>query len=427
VPGFDAELYLRLLGEQLLVDREDQHRGARRPAIAEAAAALVAVAAIAPDRAERALDEYRLAATLRNDPRFRHAMMVASQQTTRGVPKPLAPRRVVPCAQTIERPQAIVQVRYVSLSEEETAVAVTLYPHSSRPWLGAPPSMTLTDDRGASEAARFSGSGSSSEGMNGRLTPARPLAPDTAWIELDGVRLELSGRVARFDASLERLPEQDPAARYLWQQLSEPSDFHATNIEPAIEALIAARAIAADDPLLDDVRMVLEATQARGPYGAGGPPPGRGPVPEPWLSLLARQGREDGPTGSIVLGAVTPVFDGFSVGVLEVQSDEYRFRADVEVAPGAAHRMPFDWGMRPHELAWWAKDDRGNHYLGRRGNWNFSGDYSTGLIEFQSALDPAATRLELMPSAETTRAVISFALPWGRENPGGRGSGPQAP
>ncbi|HWF24092.1 MAG TPA: hypothetical protein VG275_01495, partial [Solirubrobacteraceae bacterium] len=187
MPGFDAELYLRLLGEQLLVDREDQHRGARRPAIAEAAAALVAVAAIAPDRAERALDEYRLAATLRNDPRFRHAMMVASQQTTRGVPKPLAPRRVVPCAQTIERPQAIVQVRYVSLSEEETAVAVTLYPHSSRPWLGAPPSMTLTDDRGASEAARFSGSGSSSEGMNGRLTPARPLAPDTAWIELDGV------------------------------------------------------------------------------------------------------------------------------------------------------------------------------------------------------------------------------------------------
>jgi hypothetical protein len=427
VPDFDAELYLRLLGESMLVDRDDQHSGARRPAIADAAAALVAVAAIGPDRAERALDDYRLAATLRSDPGFRHAMLVSSQSRTRGESKPLAPRRVVPCAQTIELPQATVQVRYLSLCEEETAVAVTLYPDSSRPGLGAPPSVTLTDDRGASEAALFGGSGSSSEGISGRLTAAQPLAADTAWIELDGVRLDLGGRAARFDASLERLPEQDPAARYLWQQLSEPSDFHAPNIEPAIEALIAAGAIAAGDPLLDDVRTVLEATQAGGPYPGVATPPGRGPVPEPWQSLLARQGREDGPTGSIVLGAVTPVFDGFSVGVLELQSDEYRFRADVEVAPGAAHRMPFDWGMRPRQLAWWAKDDRGNHYLGRRGNWNFSGDRGTGLIEFRSALDPAATRLELMPSAETTRAVISFALPWGRDGPGGGGSEPPAP
>jgi hypothetical protein len=418
VPGFDAELYLRLLGERLLADRDDQSRGARRPWVAEAAAALVAVDAIAPDRAGRVLDDYRLAATLRTDPHFRrHAMLGASPQASGSETKPLGPRRVVPCAHTIEQPQATLQVRYVSLSEEATAVAITWYPNVSRPWRGAPPSVTLTDDRGTTEAAPFSG-GASREGMNGRLIPARPLAADTAWIEVDGVRLELSAEGSRFDASLERMPAEDPAARYLWRRISEPGAFYEHDVEPAIDALVAAGALAVDDPVLDDVRTVLDAIYPGGPHGAPAPPPGLSRLREPWHSVLARHGREDGPTGSIVLGAVTPAFDGFSVAVLELQSGERGFWADVEVAPGAGHGMPFDWGMGPRQLAWWAKDDRGNHYLGRRGTWSFNADYGSGLIEFQPALDPVAMQLELRPSGETTRAVISFSLPWVREHAG---------
>jgi hypothetical protein len=249
--------------------------------------------------------------------------------------------------------------------------------------------------------------------MRGRLTTARPLASNTAWIELDGTRLELTGQASGFDARLERLPEQDPAHRYLWQRIAEPGEFHENDIEPAIDALVAARTLWRSDPLLDEIRAVLAAMQQRGP----GVSPRNGEmtgISEPWRSLLARDGHNDGPRGLIVLGAVPPAFDGFSVAVLDLESDENRFRVDVEVAPAVGHRMPFDWGMGPRELAWWAKDDRGNHYLGQRNHWSFNEDYGHGVVAFHPALDPQAAQLELMPTAQTTRAVISFPLSWRR-------------
>jgi hypothetical protein len=418
VAGFDPELYLRLIGEGMLLHGGHEDRGPRRPSISEAAAALVAVGVIEAPRAESVLDDYSLAATLRNDPHFHRRSMTRVSRHAEGNGKALKPRRVVPCPQTIEHAQATVKVRYVSLSEETTSIGVTWHPDPSHQWAGGPPGATLTDDRGTTELAPFSGGGSR-EGINGRLTTARPLAPDTTWIELDGTRLELTGEASRFDATLERLPEQDPAYRYLWQRIAEPDEFYDNGIEPAIDALVAAGALSVDDPLLDDVRAVLEAMQQPSSGPAGAPPSGLSRIPEPWHSLLARQGRRDGPTGSIVLGAVPPPFDGFSVAVLDLESDARGFRADVEVAPGVAHRMPHDWSLQPRQLAWWAKDDRGNHYLGRRGTWSYSDEYANGLIGFRPALDPRATRLELMPTSETKRAVISFALPWTRE----RGTG----
>lgn len=418
VSDFDAELYLRLIGEQMLLERRgDQSRGPRRPSIAEAAAALVAVGVVSPACAESLLDDYSFAATLRNDPHFRRrAMLGASRHSGRTDHKPLNPRRVVPCRQTIEQPQATMRVRFVSLSEDATSVAVTWHAHSPRPWAGGPPDATITDDRGTTETAVFTGSGSSSEGMDGRLTTGRPLAPDAEWIELDGIRLELTGEASGFDAWLERLPEQDPAHRYLWQRIAEPQEFYENGVEPAIDALVAAGELSRDDPLLDDLRAVLEAMQQRGSVPYFPAPAGLKRLPEPWQSLLSRHGRHDGPTGSTVLGAVTPPFDGFSVAVLDLESNAKGFRVDVEVAPGVGHRMPFDWSVEPRQLAWWARDDNGNHYLGHRGNWSFNEDYGHGLISFHPALDPRAKRLELMPTAQTTRAVIGFSLPWVRKH-----------
>jgi hypothetical protein len=415
VPDFDPELYLRLMGEQLLIDRGDQNRGPRRPIIAEAAAALVAVGVLDRQRAESVLDDYSLAATLRNDPEFhrRTMMRVPSRQPGESESRPLGPRRVVPCPRVVEQPQATVHVRYVSLSQEATSVAVTMLPNPSAPWAGGPPGATLTDDRGTTVSAPFSGGGSR-DGFHGRLTAQRPLAPDTAWIELDGDRLELTAQPSRFDATLERLPAQHPAHRYLWQRIAEPDEFQENGIEPVIDALVAAGTLSAEDPLLDDVRAVLDAWGQRGLQPSGATASVLRPMPEPWHSLLARQGRRDGPEGSIVLGAVTPPFDGFSVAVLDLESDAKGFKVDVEVAPGVGHPMPFDWSVQPRQLAWWAKDDRGNHYLGRRGNWTYTDGYASGLIGFRPAIDPRATRLELMPTGETTRAVISFPLPWVR-------------
>jgi hypothetical protein len=416
VSDFDAELYLRLIGEQMLLDGSLRDRGARRPPIAEAAGALVSLGVLAGSDAETVLEDYSLATALRDDPLFRRRTMIR-RQPGRSDTKALKPRRVVPCERSIEQPHATVQVRYVSLSEDATSVAVTWRPDASRPWSGHPPQATLIDDRGTAETAHFSGGGSN-EGMLGRLTTVRPLAPDTAWIELDGTRLELTGAAARFDASLERLPEQDPAHRYLWQRVAMPSEFHhesADSIEPAIDALVAAGVLAADDPLLDDVRAVIEAMPQRRPVPSVRSGHGLDRMPEPWRSLLARQGRHDGPTGSVVVGAVAPTFEGFSVAVLDLKSDTSAFQVEVEVAPGLDHRMPFDWSVQPRQLAWWARDDRGNHFLGHLGNWSSTENYSHGLIGFEPALDPRATRLEIMPTAETTRALISFTLPWSEQ------------
>jgi hypothetical protein len=412
VPDFDAELYLRLIGEGMLTDPGDQRRGRERPMIAEAAAALVAVGVIDARRADGVLDDYHLAATLRNDPQFhRRALMGTALQSAGLEGKPLRARRVVPCPRIIEQPQRTVYVRYVSLSEEATSVAVSLLADPSAPWASRPAGATLTDDRGTTVAAPFNGAGSR-DGLHGRLIATPALAPDTRWIELDGTRLELDAQTWRFDASVERLPAQDPAHRYLWQRIAEPDEFSEDGIEPVIDALVAAGALSAEDPLLDDVRTVLDAWGGRGQRTSGAPAPMHRPVPEPWHSLLSRQDRRDGPTGSIVLGALTLPFDGFSVAVLDLESDAKGFQVDVEVTPAVGKSMPFQWSMPPPQLAWWAKDDRGNHYLGRRGNWSYQDSAGTGLVVFRPAIDPGATRLELMPSAETMRAVISFALPW---------------
>ena len=405
---FDAELYLRLIGERMLTDRDDEYNGTRRPAIAEAALALVAVEAIDGGRAEQVLDDYSFAVMLRSAPdQFLRRYVAGASPPPPDGAAPLRPRPVVPCARTVEHAQDTIEVRYVSLSAESTSVGVIWHPAS----VGRTPMRAaLTDDRGTTEAAHFSGTGSH-HGMRGRLITMGPLSPDTSWIDLDGNRLELTEQPSRFEATLEPLAEQDPAHRYLWRRIAEPDQFDGRGIEPAIDALLAAGALSAEDALLDDVRAVHEAMQGR-VFTPGAPPPPRRPgMPEPWGSLLARNGQDDGPRGSIVLGAVPPPFDGFSVAVLDLESDENRFRVDVEVTPAAVH-MPYDLGMGPQPLAWWARDDRGNHYLGQREQWSHTDHYDHGTVAFHPAIDPRAARLELLPTGPATRAVISFALPW---------------
>jgi len=420
VEAFDAELYLRLIGEQMLLDRGNPTGGPWRPPISEAAGALVAIGVIPASQADAVLDDYSLAAALRNDPHFRRRTMLAGRSHRREG-KPLKPRRMVPCERTIEQPHATVHVRWVSLTEDATSVAVMWRPDTSLPWSGAgPPQATLSDDRGTAEAAHFVGSGSN-EGMLGTLTTVRPLAPDTAWIELDGTRLELTSEASGFDVSLERLPEQNPAHRYLWCQIAWRHELHGQNsIEPAIDALVAAGALSADDPLLDGLRAVTDAMQPSAPGAAPGMAHQVGQIPESWRSLLVRQGRRDGPTGSIVLGAVTPVFEGFSVAVLDLRSDREAFQVEVEVSPtgGIGHPVASDWSVQPRQLAWWARDDRGNHYLGHTAYWSSNGNYGQGSIGFRPALDPSATQLEILPTAETTRAVIGFSLRWATEPAG---------
>jgi hypothetical protein len=121
-----------------------------------------------------------------------------------------------------------------------------------------------------------------------------------------------------------------------------------------------------------------------------------------------------------VIGAVTPVFDGFSVAVGSLESRAEGFGMEVEVAPGVEVHEPFNSSVLPRQLAWWALDDRGNHYLGQIGGWSSSDEHSSGELEFWPALHPRATRLQIMPTDETMRAVISLPLPWANESPARR-------
>jgi len=133
--------------------------------------------------------------------------------------------------------------------------------------------------------------------------------------------------------------------------------------------------------------------------------PGFG-LPEPWRSLLARFGRSNGPSRALLVAATTPMFDGMQAAVHTVVSDATGFDVRAEVSPGVFAGGGF--GTLP--VAWWARDDRGNHYLGAPNGWGGDPNHSEGTLRHWPALDPKAKLLELMPTASEHRAVIAISL-----------------
>jgi hypothetical protein len=236
---------------------------------------------------------------------------------------------------------------------------------------------------------------------------------DTAWIELNGERIELIDMPAVAEVSVEALTEEDPAVRYLWRRLAVSRHFHEPpeNVEASSKALVAASAIRGNDPVLQDIRAVASALSYDGARA-------KRALPEPWSSLLGRRGREDGPPGTVVIAAVTPPIDGFVVAVSGLESTETSFEIEVEVTPGLDSGGPFDLNVEAAELEWWAADDLGNRYLGSINSWSGGDDHAEGQIAFFPPIDPKASRIDLMPTADTARGVIRVPLPWaGEETP----------
>ncbi|HWH09529.1 MAG TPA: hypothetical protein VG165_00225 [Solirubrobacteraceae bacterium] len=442
---FDAELYLRVAGEGTLLDRGERQRPPWSSRLGSAAQALVAVGAIDEQTAADVLDDYSLAEALRtpDGSPVRHGLRARFRPPVPPVPlgapgppgapgapgapgganptTPLGPRRVVACGHEIQTPSERFHVRYVSLGDQATRVGVSFrpgpasglgprrgLPRASGP-PGRPPQPTLTDDRGTSVQSHFVGGGA--DEWRGYFQAVAPLNREAAWIELDGARIELVDVCSPAEVSVERLPDDhSPAARHLWRLVAAgrrqmPGGQSA---EPAIEALIACGALAADDPVIGETQAVREAIGHR-PLGTG---PGAPRLPDPWHSLLSRAGLADGPCGTLTLSAVTPPFDGVSVAVTTLESTAEEWTITVEVAPDVITSLPFIPLARDRGLSWWARDDRGNHYLGTGASWSGGGDLGSGEISFWPALDPAATELALMPTAETERAVIRLPLTW---------------
>jgi len=425
VAGFDAELYLRVTGEKLILDRGPRGYRPWDSPLLEYARALIAIGAIKPARARAVIDDYSLAEAVRSDEGRQHygIAMAHRGRSRRSRSVALKPRRVVPCDRTIEDANGALHVRHVTLSEDSTSLAVTWRPNLSGrrrsdgrghmlAYVGGPRGpvqRTLTDDRGTSVGTGFSGGGSD-EQWQGHLTAAQPLAPDTAWIEIDGERLDLTGEAITCEVTIEPLAEQRTAHAYLWHRLAIPGFPGPPEIEGSIDALIAAGALEPDDPVLTEIRAVRDVM----PRHPGMPYGGRGrsrSLPEPWRSLLRRPGDHGGPDGTITLSAVTPPFDGFSVAISSLESRADGFSVEVDVAPGLVGRGP-SRELESRELAWWAADERGNHHLGQLGSWSGSENHTSGEINFWPALRSKARYLSIMPTGEVSRAVITIPLVW---------------
>jgi hypothetical protein len=269
---------------------------------------------------------------------------------------------------------------------------------------GGPPSLVICDDQGTKVDAHFAGSGSDIA-WEGSFTSLGPLNRETAFLEIDGVRLDLGEEAPEREVRIEALPDADPARAHLWWCVSASEAMHTeANIEPTIDALVVAGALAADDPEIDQVRAVMAAHQ-------GGT---QRKLPEPWRSLRS-WGARRGPEGTIVVGATPPVFDGYALAVNSLHSSEHGWSLDVEVKPDPGmYWHPFGASeVRPRWLTWWAKDDRGNHFLGEINDWGGRGsEGGRGTIGFHAALDPKAKHLDLMPTGLTHRVVIRVPLKW---------------
>ncbi len=275
---------------------------------------------------------------------------------------------------------------------------------------GLPGQLTVTDDRGTTSTGSFSGGGDDTE-WRGEFEARPPLAADTAWLEVLGERVGLprpsSGGA---EVRVESRPDGDPARGYLWAKVASLAEFHSPDaVEPVIEALVTAGALAGDDPAIAEVRAVANGLF----HGAGTTARSRAALPEPWRSMLGRRGQGGGPEGLVVAGVTTPPFDGVTLAVLAVRSTDEGFSADVEVVPALPHEH---WSRDEVDvplLAWWAADDRGHHYLGHQGDWHSGLHRSGGQIDFWPALDPAAQVLDIMPTTVAARAVIRVPLDWG--------------
>ena len=410
VAGFDAERYLRLIGEWWVREGGGTAGRLRNPVLAAAAAALVAVDAMTIANARAVIGDYDPALTPGQDHRD-----PVSRETGRFV-APARPGigqfRVAPCEQVIDQPGGQLTIHYVAFTAHATTLRADLRldePSGCLPSGHPVPAWTrrlsVTDSLGTTAVAEFSGSARIGDPIWYGQYEVRPqLAAETAWIELLGERVELTARPAGIQTWVEPLPAQDPAVRHVWERVATLNDFHDPHLalEATIAALVAAGALPADAPVIDDARAVLAVLRPGGAAPVARPRSLAGP----WRSLLARWGQTGGPVCTIAVGAITPSFDGVTAAVIALESRDEHFGLTVELVPGARTGLPYAGLPDQQHLTWWAVDDLGNFYLGEQGSWNPGDNRSWGAIGFWPALDKRATSVDLIPTATAGRAVI---------------------
>jgi hypothetical protein len=419
-PGDDAELWLRRIGEEVLLlgptGRSERPNEGR---IRDAAEAVVAVGALDPPTADAVVRVYERALALRGRPTPAGFDPPARKTAT---PSPARPPRVAGIHVRVDRPWGELELRRALLTDDATVITVGA--HEVRPGAltGRPlPSPSIADDRGTTTTGTVAGGRPHDRGgYAAELVTTTPLAPTTAWIELDGVRFALHDPPTA--ACTVVTEDLDPAAagerhvrRCLARRLTTmgPMDVHLPTV---LRTLVAVGALAPDGTAHAEVAAVL----AAGAPGAHGGGPGRAPrpgtpssspahLPEPWRSVLTRRGQRDGRDGLIGLDARIPDLDGdgssADLTALLCGPGDFALLGDVVVR---GHRPAAGWAptFAGRAWTWWAEDDLGGHYLGTLGG----GLYPVPSLRFVPSLAPAARELRILPTGRGRRAVVTVAL-----------------
>jgi hypothetical protein len=133
-------------------------------------------------------------------------------------------------------------------------------------------------------------------------------------------------------------------------------------------------------------------------------------LPADWLSLRAKAGREDGPTGIIAIAAVLPEVDGARCVIGELASD-----ADSATMQVHAYGWPeprHGGGMRIEKFEWTARDDLGGWYLLGNGGGSYSNGAADLDLQFTPTLDPKARSLDIILTGATTQVTVTVPLDW---------------
>lgn len=431
---FDAELYLRLLGERqlaVLLGDGGQHRGDPDD-LPDAASALTAVGLIEAELARRIVVNYAMAMgrVRASSHPGAHRIIGESDVAPDAEPVPLAPRTMFLLGVTVALPGAELSVRALTLSRESARIEGYLLSDPDSPSQGAAvPRLGLrgsgagpTVDAVFSKAAgrRIRGVADGVWETAGPLG-AGPLGADLGWIEICGQRVELFDPVRAPTVEIESCATERVAVRYLWQLLALVHHHrHPGRVPAAADALIAAGLFREEDPELEAVLWANDANAGRASMRSGtvpghGPPHGGVPaaVPTRWRSLLGRPGLFKGVNGTLAVGAVTPLFGGASIAVNTLSAGPDHYRISVDTAEAMAEPTPMVPGTMARAITWWASDDRGNHYLGMFDSKSTDDARGRGAAEIHfDALDPRASELTLTVTTLSARAQIPIPLLW---------------
>ena len=276
MPEFDAEAYLRAVGERW--EPEDHEPGVLcNPVLAATAAALVAVDAITLGHAQAIIDDYSPAPAPGAD--RSHLMGAAATQDAASPPPDIARPRVVPCDWVIDQPWGRLTIRYVVFTDQATSLRVALRPGESQArqphrLAAQVRRVGITDARGTTAVAEFSGGFRRGDlDWHGQYEARPPLAADTPWIGLLGEQVQLTAEPVSVRAWAEPLPVQDPAVQHLWERVATLNDFHSPRLalEATIAALAAAGAIPGDASVADTARAVAAVLRPDGVSPRGFP------------------------------------------------------------------------------------------------------------------------------------------------------------